>query len=117
MAGLLTDDYELCEDDIVVCRCKEITMREIRQWIDCGYDTIDELKRLLGICMGQCQGRGCREIIMREISRRTGKTYTDIGTGTFRPPLRPVKLGTLADANQVDPWDVKGEKTDDPSHS
>ena len=82
--------------DIIVCRCEEVTMGEVREWIAKGYDTFDELKRLLRVGMGPCQGRGCREIIMREISRATGRPMAAVDPGTFRPPVKPVKLGVLA---------------------
>lgn len=82
--------------DIIVCRCEEVTMGEIREWIAKGYDTFDELKRLLRVGMGPCQGRGCREIIMREISKATGRPMAAVDPGTFRPPVKPVKLGVLA---------------------
>ena len=26
------------DNDIVICRCEEITLGEIREWIDRGYD-------------------------------------------------------------------------------
>ena len=32
------------QNDIVVCRCEEVTLGEIREWIAKGYDTFDELK-------------------------------------------------------------------------
>ncbi|HPI98198.1 MAG TPA: (2Fe-2S)-binding protein [Synergistales bacterium] len=107
MAGIFTDKTKLDDDDVVVCRCKEVTLKEIREWIDRGYDTFDELKRLTGVGMGACQGRGCRDIVMKEIARRTGKSFDEIGTGTFRPPVKPVKLGTLTAANKEDPWEGK----------
>ena len=82
--------------DIIVCRCEEVTMGEVKEWIAKGYDTFDELKRLLRVGMGPCQGRGCREIIMREIARATGIPMAQVDPGTFRPPVKPVKLGVLA---------------------
>ena len=84
------------QEDIIVCRCEEVTLGEIREWIARGYDTFDELKRVLRVGMGPCQGRGCREIILKEIGRATGKGPNEIDTGTFRPPAKPVKLGLLA---------------------
>ena len=84
------------EECNVICRCEEIEIETIREWIARGYDTFDELKRELRVGMGPCQGRGCRDIIMREISKMTGKTFDAIGTGTIRPPVKPIKLGLLA---------------------
>ena len=82
--------------EIIVCRCEEVTMGEVKEWIAKGYDTFDELKRLLRVGMGPCQGRGCREIIMREIARAKGIPMAQVDPGTFRPPVKPVKLGVLA---------------------
>ncbi|AER66686.1 BFD domain protein (2Fe-2S)-binding domain protein [Thermovirga lienii DSM 17291] len=92
----MADKYE----DIIICRCEEVTLGEIREWIAKGYDTFDELKRVLRVGMGPCQGRGCRDIILREISKMTGKKYAEIPPGTFRPPAKPVKLGAIAKAGE-----------------
>jgi bacterioferritin-associated ferredoxin len=83
-------------DDIVICRCEEVTLDEIRAWIDRGYSHFDELKRILRVGMGPCQGRGCRDIILMELSRATGEPLDAISPGTVRPPVKPVKLGLLA---------------------
>lgn len=83
-------------DDVVVCRCEEVSLSEIRKWIANGYDTFDELKRLLRVGMGPCQGRGCRDIILREISKMTGVPVCDIPSGTIRPPVKPIKCGLTA---------------------
>lgn len=80
----------------VVCRCEEIEMEEIREWIARGYDTFDELKRVLRVGMGPCQGRGCRDIILRELSKATGKPISEICPGTIRPPVKPVKMSLVA---------------------
>ena len=80
----------------VVCRCEEVEIEEIREWIARGYDTFDELKRELRVGMGPCQGRGCRDIIMREIARMTGKLVAEVDPGTIRPPVKPIKIGLIA---------------------
>ncbi len=84
-------------DKIIVCRCEEVTLGAVRQWIAEGYHTFDELKRILRVGMGPCQGRGCREIVLREIAAMTGKQMSDIPPGSFRPLTRPVKIGAIAD--------------------
>jgi bacterioferritin-associated ferredoxin len=84
------------EDDIVVCRCEEVTLDEIRSWINKGYDHFDELKRVLRVGMGPCQGRGCRDIILRELSRATGQPIDRIDPGVVRPPVKPIKAGLCA---------------------
>ena len=84
------------KDDIVVCRCEEITMNEIRSWIGRGYRRLDELKRIMRVGMGPCQGRGCRDIILRELSTATGEPMDKIDPGKIRPPLKPIKLELCA---------------------
>lgn len=81
----------------VICRCEEIEIDEIRKWIAAGYTEFDELKRILRVGMGPCQGRGCRDIILREISKVTGKPVSEIAPGTMRPPVKPIKLSLLAE--------------------
>ena len=81
---------------IVVCRCEEITLDEIRAWIDKGYRTFDELKRILRVGMGPCQGRGCKDIILRELAHATGTPIDQLDPGTTRPPVKPIKLGLCA---------------------
>ena len=85
----------------VICRCEEIEIGEIRMWIARGYDTFDELKRMLRVGMGPCQGRGCRDIILRELSRATGKPISELSPGTIRAPIKPVKLGLLGSEEGV----------------
>ena len=77
----------------VICRCEEVEIDTIREWIARGYDTFDELKRVLRVVMGPCQGRGCRDIVLREISKATGVPVADIPSGTIRPPVKPIKCG------------------------
>ena len=84
------------DNDIIVCRCEEITLGEIREWIDRGCDTVCEIKRALRAGMGPCQGRGCQDIIMREISRRLGIPLDRVEAGSVRPPVKPIKIGLLA---------------------
>ena len=81
----------------VICRCEEIEIDEIRKWIAAGYTEFDELKRMLRVGMGPCQGRGCRDIILRELAKATGRNVADIAPGTIRPPVKPIKISLLAD--------------------
>jgi len=90
------------DDDVIVCRCEEVTLEEIRNCIEAGYATFDEIKRLLRVGMGPCQGRGCREIVLREISRATGVPLEKLHPVTFRPRAKPVRLKLLAEENEGD---------------
>ena len=81
----------------VICRCEEIEIDEIRKWIAAGYTEFDELKRMLRVGMGPGQGRGCRDIILRELAKATGRNVADIAPGTIRPPVKPIKISLLAE--------------------
>ena len=81
----------------VICRCEEIEIDEIRKWIAAGYTEFDELKRMLRVGMGPCQGRGCRDIILRELAKATGRNVAAIAPGTIRPPVKPIKISLLAE--------------------
>lgn len=84
-------------DANIVCRCEEIEMETIRQKIAEGYTDIDELKRVLRVGMGPCQGRGCRDIIMRELSKATGKPISQLQPGSVRPPVKPIRISLFGE--------------------
>jgi len=81
------------DDSILICRCEDITMGEVRKVIADGFRTIDEIKRVTRAGMGPCQGRTCRLLIAQELSRHYGVSMEEVLMPTFRPPLKPVKLG------------------------
>lgn len=87
---------QLDEGDVIVCRCEDVTLEEVREAIAQGATTLEELKRLLRTGMGPCQGRTCRELLAGEIARHLGKPVGEVTPPTFRPPARPVKLGSLS---------------------
>jgi bacterioferritin-associated ferredoxin len=84
------------DDNIVICRCEDITLSEIRDLIAQGYHTIDEIKRVSRAGMGPCQGRTCRQLIARELAIALGVPVEQVEMPTFRPPSRPVLLSTIA---------------------
>lgn len=73
-------------ETIYVCRCEEVTLAEIDHWIDRGYDTVEELKRILRVGMGPCQGRGCQDILMREIAKKNRETPCGSGARNSQAP-------------------------------
>jgi len=91
------------DENTIVCRCEDITLKEVRGLIKEGFKTVDEIKRISRCGMGPCQGRTCRQIIMREIAKATGKDIRDVKVPTFRPPTKNIKMGILAEA-------AKGER-------
>ncbi|MBU4228125.1 (2Fe-2S)-binding protein [bacterium] len=84
------------KDETIICRCEDITWGEIRQALEKGYTTFDEIKRITRAGMGRCQGTTCLWIILKEIAKFYHKKIEEVAVPTFRPPTKPVKLGTLA---------------------
>ena len=78
---------------VVVCRCEDITLEQIKSLIDQGYRTIDEIKRVIRAGMGPCQGRTCRMLIAQELAKAYCIPVADVLMPTFRPPVKPVKIG------------------------
>lgn len=83
---------------MIICRCEDITLAEVRAALDEGFTDFEELKRVLRCTMGPCQGRTCRELILAEISRFRGVSPGQVEVPVHRPPTKPVRLSELAEA-------------------
>ncbi len=81
----------------IICRCEDITEEEIVQKIHEGYNTMEELKRILRVTMGLCQGKGCRRHIAKILSRELGVPLEKIEQPTFRPPTKPIPISATVD--------------------
>jgi len=84
-------------DDVIVCRCMEVTEREIREAIRSGCHTFNAVKKVTRAGMGLCQGRTCEQIINRLIAEETGINLGDLPPRSVRPPLRPIKAKKFAE--------------------
>ncbi len=82
----------------LLCRCEDLTREDIIRYIEAGYCTIDEIKRVTRAGMGPCQGRTCRMLIAQELSNYYGIPMEEVLMPTFRPPVKPISMGALADA-------------------
>jgi len=84
------------DNAIIVCRCEDVTLGEIRKAIREGATTLDEVKRITRAGMGPCQGRTCRLLVAGELARYYGKPVSEILQSRYRPPVKPVKMGDFA---------------------
>ena len=80
------------DDDMIVCRCEEITKGEIRRAVHDGMFTLTEIRRYLRTGMGLCQGRNCAKTIERIIAAELGVSPAKVPQATKRGPVRPIKL-------------------------
>jgi len=86
------------DTEIMICRCEDISRERILACIAEGYETLDEIKRVTRAGMGPCQGRTCRNLIASELSRAYNVPMEEVLMTTFRPPVKPISIGALADA-------------------
>ncbi len=83
-------------DDVLVCRCEEITAGEIRKAIAMGARNITGVKLRTRAGMGLCQGRTCEALVQAIIRQELHLDASESGFSTPRTPQRPVTFGTLA---------------------
>ncbi len=98
MAGLMAQrpgQVRAIAPETVVCRCEDVTRREVDAAIDAGAAQIDQLKHFTRCGMGPCQGRYCADTVQELMAARLSVDRTAVGQWTGRPPLRPVPLGQV----------------------
>ncbi|MDR1319139.1 MAG: (2Fe-2S)-binding protein [Treponema sp.] len=83
------------DEDTIICRCQEISLREILKALADGARTIDGVKKRTRAGMGFCQGKTCQHLVARILSRETGRSMAELLPPTFRAPVRPVRIDVL----------------------
>ena len=83
------------DDDLLICRCEEVTKGEIRQAVHAGMFTIEEIRRFLRSGMGLCQGQTCGKLV-KGIARELQVSPAEIEPATSRAPMRPTEMRIMA---------------------
>lgn len=83
------------DDDMIVCRCEEITKGEIRRAVHDGMYEITEIRRYLRAGMGLCQGQTCGRLVKAIVARELGVSQQELEPATARSPMRPVEMRVL----------------------
>ncbi|MCB8818049.1 (2Fe-2S)-binding protein [Desulfosporosinus shakirovi] len=83
------------DDDMIICRCEEISKGEIRQAIHDGMFTLTEIRRFLRAGMGLCQGQTCTRLVKGMIARELGISPLEVESTAARAPMRPIKMIVL----------------------
>ncbi len=86
----------MASDDLIICRCEEVTEKEIKEAIKLGLTTMNEVKWLTRAGMGLCQGKTCGRLVMSMLARETNQSPDHVEPSTSRPPTRVVALEVLA---------------------
>jgi len=84
------------DDDLVICRCEEITKKEIKDVIRSGINTLNGIKRVTRSGMGLCQGQTCQSLVTRILAQELGIHPAKLEPTTARAPVRPVRMSIFA---------------------
>ena len=83
------------DDDMLICRCEEITKGEIRKAVHAGMWTMTEIRRYLRTGMGLCQGQTCSRLVKGIVARELGVSPAELEPATARSPMRPTEMKVL----------------------
>ncbi len=84
------------DDDLVICRCEEITKGEIKEAIRNGMKTLNGIKRITRAGMGLCQGETCQRLVTQILAGELGVSPAEVEPATARAPVRPLRLSVFA---------------------
>jgi len=88
--------FRLPQDDVLVCRCEEVSAKQIRDTVALGCEGPNQMKAFLRCGMGPCQGRLCGLTVTEMIAEARGVTPESVGYYRLRPPIKPIPLAELA---------------------
>lgn len=80
------------DDDLIICRCEEITKGEIRKAVYDGMWTPTEIKRFIRPGMGLCQGQTCGRLVKNILAKELSVSPDSLEEITARTPARPVEI-------------------------
>ena len=80
-------------DDLIVCRCENITAGMLRETIrETDADEMNRLKALSRIGMGRCQGRMCAIAATEILAHATGRPVEEVGRLRGQAPIKPIPM-------------------------
>ncbi|HLR63533.1 MAG TPA: (2Fe-2S)-binding protein [Lentibacillus sp.] len=82
-------------DKVVVCRCEEVTMEDIKHTAEKYQCSAREVKLRTRAGMGYCGGRTCRPLVNAALEEATGEKPGNDLPLKVQPPVRPVTLSEL----------------------
>jgi len=87
-------------DELVICRCEEVTAGDLRATVrDSGATEINRLKALSRVGMGRCQGRMCSAGATEILAHSAGQPIEQSGRLRAQAPVKPIPFA-LADAEE-----------------
>jgi len=81
------------EDDVMVCRCEEISAGTLRASVaGQGTQELNRLKALTRVGMGRCQGRMCGAAAAEVLAHACGVGPDQVGRLRPQPPVKPIPI-------------------------
>ncbi len=90
----------MSKKDTIICRCEDVTLEDIENIMNEGYTSFEEIKRILRVGMGPCQGNTCGQLLQREISKFLKIPIEKVDTHKVRPLISGVKLKSIVEATK-----------------
>jgi len=84
------------DDDVMICRCEEITAGQIRDAIAQGARHPAQIKGKTRAGMGPCQGRMCAATITEMIAENCSLDISKVGSLRVRTPIKPLSIAQYA---------------------
>ncbi|CCD88366.1 Opine oxidase subunit A [Bradyrhizobium sp. ORS 285] len=88
--------FRIPQGDTIVCRCEEITAKDVLDSVAIGATGPNQLKAYRRTGMGPCQGRLCGLTVTELMAEARGKSPQEIGYYRLRAPVKPIMLSELA---------------------
>ncbi|WP_140848972.1 NAD(P)/FAD-dependent oxidoreductase [Paracoccus sp. FO-3] len=90
------DEHRIPADDVIVCRCEEVTAGDLRSYVDLGCLGPNQAKSFGRCGMGPCQGRLCGLTVTEVIAAARKAAPEEVGYYRIRPPIKPIHLGSFS---------------------
>jgi bacterioferritin-associated ferredoxin len=90
----------MSKKDIIICRCEDVSLQDLHDVLEEGYTTFEDVKRILRVGMGPCQGNTCGLLVQREIAKFLELPMNQVKTQHIRPLVTGVKLQSIVDGTK-----------------
>ncbi|WP_397451140.1 FAD-dependent oxidoreductase [Pseudomonas sp. NA-150] len=88
-----TDWAANAPDELIICRCEEVSVGEVRAVVDEGHWELNRVKAHCRVGMGRCQGRMCGSAAAEIVAQHSGRALDSIGRLRGQAPIKPLPFG------------------------
>lgn len=87
------------QEEMIICRCEEVTRRCIEEAIARGAHSVAAVKRRTSTGMGLCHGRTCTQLVGQILAKK-GISAEPTRPATVRPPVRPILVSAFEEEGE-----------------